>query len=54
MKAEEYNSKIMDELFDAMSKDSWHIRLLRWWRTKIWLMTCNLRHNIKLLKDFNL
>jgi len=51
---EEYNSKIIEDFFDAMAKDPWHVKLSRWWRNKIWFMKCNLRHNIKLLKDFNL
>ena len=48
MKIEEYNSNIIDEFFDQMSKDPWFIKLKRWIGTRIWLLKCSFRYYITL------
>jgi len=48
MKAEEYNSNIIDELFEQMSKDPWIIKLKRWINIRLWILKCSFRYYITL------
>lgn len=33
-------SKTVQRLMNQMEKDSWHIKLRRWWKLKVWVWTC--------------
>ena len=39
-KARTYRSKIVHKILDDMKKDSWWIKLRRWWRLKLWVYKC--------------
>lgn len=40
MKARTYKSNIVQKMMDDMAKDSWYIKLRRWWRLKLWVYRC--------------
>lgn len=42
-KHNEMRSPIVIRLLEQMKRDPWHIKLMRWWRVKLWVWTCMTR-----------
>ena len=36
----EIHSKIMQDALDEMKRDSWYVKLKRWFRVRMWIYTC--------------
>ena len=41
-KAELYNSKEIDDLFDEMQNESWFKKFMRWLRVQLWIIRCRI------------
>lgn len=38
-------SKFLQEILDEMEKDPWYVKFKRWFRLKLWVITCKLRYH---------
>lgn len=47
MKAQLYNSKILQDMEDQMNRDPWYVKFKRWLRLKYWFFYCDRIRPIK-------